>query len=263
MKQLIFLALAALPLCAGTIAVGNASFENNPPGYGNPTGWSLFSSSSSPTFSDNAQTILNNGSVYPSVSGVDGSQFVAVNLDHNAVSSGNPTPVVPPNGSLDGLVSDSVGIFAADTVYSLTVGIGLSQSLDVLDVGLALGTGSPTLADVFPAPGTPSFAYLLVNGSQLSSDALQVETITLNTNSLPSLVGQPINVSLIFHSEDEFGRAAFFDNVSLSSSTADPAPTPEPSVLVLCGLGTLLILSARRRFQTGRNSGPSRNGEPN
>jgi hypothetical protein len=239
--------VAGLPLCAGTIAVGNSSFENNAPGFGDPTGWTLFSSTTSPTFTDNARTVVNNGTTYPIVLGVGGSQFVAVNLDHNFLSPANPTPVIQPDGSLDGLVSDDLGTFAPNMVYTLAASIGLSQALSSLDVGLALGTGAPALADVFPAPGNPDFASVLINGDQLTDSVLLDETINLNTSLHPSLVGQPINVSLLYHSEFEFGRQAFFDNVSLSSALA----TPEPSTLILFTIAGFLILLGRARFYAG------------
>jgi hypothetical protein len=37
----------------GIIPVGNSLFDNSAPGYGNPTGWKLFTDSTSPTFSSN------------------------------------------------------------------------------------------------------------------------------------------------------------------------------------------------------------------
>ena len=243
MRNLILasVALAALPLCASTIPVGNSSFENDAPGFGNPTGWTLFSSTTSPTFTDNVRIVVNNGSAYPVLSGVAGSQFVAVNLDHNFLSPSNPAIIVPPDGSLDGLVSDDLGTFAANMVYTLTANIGLSQALGSLDAGLALGTGAPTLADVFPAPGTSAFSSVLINASLLSGTALQSETITLNTSLHPSLVGQAINVSLLFHSEYMYGRQALFDDVTLSSTLS----APEPSTLILFTI-TGLLWSIRR-----------------
>ena len=250
LKTFVFLMLATLPLCANSITVGNGSFEVTAPGYGNPAGWTLFSSTASPTFTDNVRTILNDGSAGPIITGVDGSQYVAVNLDHNYLLPPYDTPIVPENGSLDGLVSDNLGVFAANTIYSLTASIGLSQSLPVLDVGIALGSGAPTLSDVFPSPGTSPFAYLLINGNQLSSSGLQSETVTLNTSLYPDLVGKPINASLIFHSEEEYGRQAFFDNVSLDPAVA----TPEPSAFLLFALGTLLILLGRKGLAASQKS---------
>ena len=258
MKFLVLAIAAALvvpmSLAAGVITVPNSSFEEDPPGFGNPTGWTLFDSTTSPTFTDNSRVVTNNGGAYPITSGVVGSQFVAVNLDHNFLSPGNPTPVIPPDGSLDGLVSDNLGTFAADMVYTLSANIGLSQALSSLDVGLALGTGMPSLADVFPAPSHPTFASVLVNGSLITENALQTETITLNTESFLGLVGQPINVSLIFHSEYEFGRQALFDDVSLSSALA----TPEPCTLILLGTAGLITLLGRAKARSARACWPAR-----
>jgi hypothetical protein len=87
-----------------------------------------------------------------------------LHLDHNNLGP-NPSPVIPPNGSLDELTSANLGIFAANMLYTLTVSLGLENNDPLLDVGLALGTGAPTLADVFPAPGQPSFAFALINGA--------------------------------------------------------------------------------------------------
>jgi hypothetical protein len=238
---------AVLPLSATTIPVPNYSFEENSPGYGNPTGWSLFTSSTSPTFSANVQTVLNNGGTFPVVSGVSGLQFAAVHLDHNATSPGHPIPVIPPNGSLDGLVSDNLGTFAPNTIYTLTAAFGLSSAYNTFDVGLALGSGAPTLADVFPAPPHPRFAFFLINGSLLTDDTLQDGSLTLNTSLFPSLVGEPINISLIFHSEYPYGRDAIFDNVSLSSQAV-----PEPSSLILITMGGFTALLGRAKFQRKR-----------
>ena len=239
---LLFFALnvaAAGGAFASTIPVENPSFEDSSPGYGNPPGWTLFYDSSSPTFSTNTQIIPNNGSEVPIVVGVDGSQFAAVHIDHNNVSSGNPNPIVPPDGSLAGLVSSSdLGTFAPDTLYTLTVSVGLGNAFDLLNVGLALGTGEPTLAEVFPPPSQSPFALAWINGSDLSDDVLQDETITLNTNTFQGLIGQPINVSLIFQSEFQYGRDAYFDDVRLSSSTA----TPEPATVILFVVGLALLL---------------------
>src|SRR5271156_3512722 len=63
------------------IPVGNFSFENSPTGFGNPTGWTLFTDSTSPTFSSNAEVVANDGTALPIVTGVDGSQFVALSID--------------------------------------------------------------------------------------------------------------------------------------------------------------------------------------
>ncbi|HXB67213.1 MAG TPA: hypothetical protein VNY05_03170 [Candidatus Acidoferrales bacterium] len=233
---------------AGAIPVPNFSFEDSAPGFGNPTGWTLFNSSSSPTFSSDV-LIAANGT--PLVSGVAGSQFAVVDLDHNNTSPANPVSIVPPNGSLDGLTSDNLGIFAANMLYTLTASVGLQNASSLLDVGLALGTGAPALADVFPAPGQPSFAFALINGGGFSDNVLQDETITLNTNTFPGLVGQPINASLIFHSEQQFGRHAIFDNVRLSSSTA----APEPVSLMLSVVGLLVLGSVALRER--RNARPA------
>jgi hypothetical protein len=170
------------------------------------------------------KSVLNNGSAFPIIIGVDGSQFAAVDIDHNSTSPDNPTPIVPPDGSLAGLLSLDLGTFAPHTVYSLTGSLGFPAYGDAgsLDVGLALGTGAPTLADVFPPPGQPGFAFDLINGNNFTSSVMQDFTATLNTDEFPSLVGQPINVSLIYHSEATFGREAFFDDVRLSSAAAAP-----------------------------------------
>ena len=56
-------------------------------------------------------------------------------------------------------------------------------------------------------------------------------------------MGQPINVSLLYDSENEFGREALFDNVSLS----DAPDTPEPGSVLLVALGGLLILTRMHR----------------
>jgi hypothetical protein len=232
-----------LPLCATTvILVGNPSFEDSAPGYGNPIGWTLFNSSSSPTFTSNARVILNDGSAYPIISGVTDSQLTAVNIDHNSLSLANPSPVIPPDGSLACLVSDNIGTFLPNTLYTLTASLGLDLALDTLDVGLALGTGSPNLSDVFPVPAQPAFAYSFTNGSNLTNDALQDFMVSLDTTAFPSLVGQPIDVSLLYRSEFQFGRVALFDNVNLSSS--DEAP--EPSTIALISMSGLALLTATK-----------------
>jgi hypothetical protein len=48
---LLFGLLSAGSAFGGIIPVGNSSFENSGPGFGSPTGWTLFTDSASPTFS--------------------------------------------------------------------------------------------------------------------------------------------------------------------------------------------------------------------
>jgi hypothetical protein len=234
----------------GIIPVGNSLFDNSAPGYGNPTGWTLFTDSTSPTFSSNVQVVANNGSVFPLIAGVAGSQFAALDIDHNGTSPANPTPIIPVNGSLGELTSDNLGFFAPYTLYTLTAGVGLdSINGDTMSVGLALGSGDPSLEDVFPANSTASFASAMINGSSLSDDVLFYETITLDTGLDSGLVGQPINVSLLYDSENEFGREALFDNVSLS----DAPDTPEPGGIVLVSLGAMLVSIKMRRGAPSRS----------
>lgn len=236
--------------------VPNFSFENSPPGYGNPPGWTLFNDSASPTFSDNTQVIVNNLLTYPFVSGVTGSQFVTVHVDHNSLGRDNPTPIIPVNGSLAGLVSGSLGTFAPDTTYSFTASLGLGTAFDLLNVGLALGTGAPTLTDVFPSPNS-SFASVLVNGGNLSDRTLEDKTITLDTKAFPKLVGQSINGSLILQSDFTYGRDALFDDVRLSSAP-DSNVLPEPSFFGLIGIiGVAGLMGRRLRQATAKIKKPS------
>jgi hypothetical protein len=186
------------------------------------------------------RVIPNDGSVYPLISGANGSQLIAVDADHNSVGPDNPTPVIPADGSLDGLVSTDIGTFAPNTVYQLSVDVGLERAFGALDVGIALGSGQPTLADLLPTPGRPAYAFNLINGANLMNDTLVVDTVTLNTADFVDLVGQPINVSLIYHSDFKYGREALFDNIQLIT------PAPEPGTLSLVAIGGLLILLPKR-----------------
>lgn len=246
MKQLTLTIATGICFClnalAGTISVGNSSFEDGSTGFGNPPGWVLVNSTSSPTFSSDVQVAVN-GTVFPLATGVDGLQFAAIDLDHNSLSPANPDPIIPADGSIAELTSDAVGVFAPSTLYTLTARVGLLSAFDLLDVGLALGTGSPTLNDVFSPPSQPAFAFALINGSSLSDGVLQDLSITMNTSAFPNLVGQPMNISLIGHSQFVFGREAFFDNVQLTSGPA----VPEPSSLILVGAGVLAMLLSLRK----------------
>jgi hypothetical protein len=245
---LLFGLLGAGSAFGAMIPVGNSLFDNSAPGYGNPTDWTLFTDSASPTFSANVQVVANNGSEFPLVAGVAGSQFAALDIDHNNTSPTNPIPIIPADGSLAELTTDTLGVFAPGTLYTLTAGVGLdSINGDTMSVGLALGSGAPSLLDVFPANSTASFASTMINGSDLTDDVLFYETITLDTGLDTGLVGEPINVSLLYDSENEFGREALFDNVSLS----DAPDTPEPGSLVLIALGGLLM-SAKIRWARRR-----------
>jgi hypothetical protein len=240
-----FFLFAALVMTAASafgdmVPVPNFSFENSAPGFGNPPGWTLFSDTGSPAFTSSIQVLANHGSV---VSGVTGSQFVALRINNN-------NTVTAP-GSLAGLVSGNLGIFAADTTYVLTADTGFETASSLVNVGLALGSGAPRLADVFPAADS-SFASVLVNGSGHSTFALTPQTVTVNTRISAGLVGKSIDVSLIFQSEYTSGTDALFDDVTLTS-TPDTAATPEPSFFgmigILGGLGLILGQSrqARRR----------------
>jgi hypothetical protein len=243
--------LAAGSAFGGIIPVGNSLFDNSSAGYGNPIGWTLFTDSASPTFSSNVQVVTNNGSVFPVVTGVAGSQFAAVDIDHNDTNTANPIAIIPPDGSLAELTSDNLGVFAPNTSYTLTAGVGLdSISSNTMSVGLALGSGDPSLIDVFPVNSTASFASAMINGTALSNDVLFYETITLDTDIDPGLVGQSINVSLLFDSDNEFGREALFDNVSLS----DASDVPEPGSIALVALGCMVLAKTRRARRLGLDS---------
>ena|ERR1700693_5073233 len=119
-----------------------------------------------------------------------------------------------------------------------------------MSVGLALGSGDPSLIDVFPTNSTASFASVMVNGNTMSNDVLLYETITLDTGLDAGLVGLPINVSLLFDSENKFGRVALFDNVGLP----DAPDTPEPGSLVLVAVGGLLMAAGAIRRKTRMSS---------
>src|ERR1700721_2112205 len=91
---LLFAVLSAGTAFGGIIPGGNSSFEDSGPGFGSPSGWTLFTDSASPTFSSNAQVVTNNGSEFPLVAGVAGIQFAALDIDPNETKPTNPTPII-------------------------------------------------------------------------------------------------------------------------------------------------------------------------
>jgi hypothetical protein len=225
------LALAALAAAASAapLTINNSSFEADGGGYGAPTDWNQAIDSTSTTITTNNQRVTG-------IVGATGTYALSYYLDHNG---GYPNPPdVPAIGSL-GVDSTAVspGVFAANTVYTLTAALGTSDNANSgLSVGLGLAPSALTLATL-----NASNSVLFPGTSFAAPNAVVDASFVLDTSANPGVVGQPIVVNLLFKSTYSYGRQGLWDNVRL-----DASPVPEPASLGLLGLGAVALLRRRR-----------------
>jgi len=115
------------------------------------------------------------------------------------------------------LYSGSLGTFAANTTYTLTVGMAVQSDNRSSFIGLATGSTMPSLVGRF-----------IANSNTMSPTEFADYTYVLNTAVTPSVVGQNIRIFLgqTTNTSSRYGRSTFFDNVRLTSATQPLVAAP-------------------------------------
>jgi hypothetical protein len=133
-----------------------------------------------------------------------------------------------------GLITQTLGsTYVANTTYTFAGFVGQRLDVPLPSFGLDLYAGNVLLTPGFSsvAPGAGKFAAV---------------SITFNTSSNPSVIGQPITIGLAAVAN---GGQVNFDALTLNATSNGPTAAPEPATLVIMGSGLLGIALLRRRSQ--------------
>jgi fibronectin type 3 domain-containing protein len=184
----------------GSITIPNYSFEQGGVGYNVPSNWTFVSSGT--TSNNYAVQYISNSTTPPAE---DGSDYW---------DPGDFNPSSETNGSYGTSTSTlttsaSVGSFAANTTYTLTV--ALADPADGTDpseksVGFQLLANGNVVANYANTSLTP--------GANFTDYSL-----TFDTASNTSAVGQPITIALVYSYSGQYNRNAYFDNVRLTTAS--------------------------------------------
>jgi len=198
------------------ITVPNYSFElDNQSNYIVPQDWSISASGGY------AQDVCSNAGCNLSLTGVTGTYYWAPYAEGGAS---------PPYGTevINLATSSSLGTFAANTQYSLTVAMAAANpgasavAMNLMANGVVVAT--------FVAPTTGTNA--------LSSAGFNDYNLTFSTVSNSSVVGQNITVSLVYTYTGQYGRSAYFDNVRLTQALETGlVPQPPSGLTATAGNG--------------------------
>jgi len=219
-------AYSSTPAHAAVITINNYSFENAT-GY-----WAESSPVSS--WQHNGSNLTTGGSynisvgLIGSITGGDGSNMLSVHADPGGTGTVTGTAWVG---------SNSLGTYAANTVYSLTVAVATPQTYaTTLSSIIALGTDGTN-------PGS-ALASKTTNFGSLSNSAFQDITLTLDTSVITSAVGQNIVVLLEQNvtTGSYYGKDVLYDNVRLNT-----AAVPEPTTWALLAFSLTSVVVFRRR----------------
>jgi hypothetical protein len=161
----------------------------------------------------------------------DGSQFFAMNTYPGTWGSQSMTTAA------------SLGTYAADTVYTLTVAAATNDG-----TGYVAGTNGTVGIDLLAgasveASTTEEESLLPLNGTTAGNNWTDLIVI-LNTTTDPGVVGQPINVQITGNSDNPSGSwgNAYLDNVRLDATS----PVPEPAAISLALMGLSAPMLRRR-----------------
>ena len=219
-------AYSTIPAQAAAITVNNYSFENAT-GY-----WAESAPVSS--WQHNGSNLTAGGSwnasvgLIGSITGGDGLNMLDIHVDTGGSGTVTGSAWVSTN---------SLGTYAANTIYTLTVAIATPNPWAApLNSIIALGTDGTN-------PGS-ALASITTNVGSLSSTAFQDITLTLDTSVVTGAVGQNIVVLLEHNATTgaSYGRDIFYDNVRLSSAVPEPATW----AMLMGGVGFLTLFRRRR-----------------
>lgn len=139
----------------------------------------------------------------------------------------------------DWVSSVSLGTYAANTLYTLTVAaVPFNTSDPNRNSIIALGSNGTNIGSVL--------ASLTSNNTSFASwQAFKDITLTLDTSVVTSAVGQNIVVFLAQNvaTGTTFGGKMFYDNVRLTSAV----PEPSTWALLAFSLTTVMVMRRRRR----------------
>ena len=213
----------AAPALAAPVTVPNFSFEDDVTADGGTN----YNTTTGFTLSGSAPGALVSSTVDPTTNktGQNGDQYGVIYIDNN---DGNPAT---PNDGAGRLTSGILTTFAANTVYTLTVGVSADPT-----AGLNLGAAILANGGIVSATS--------VSSTTLSADSFSDVIVTFDTGANPGVVGQNLTVGLTTDSTFSFGRNVLFDNVRLDATAA--VVVPEPATFGLLALG-LTAVAARRR----------------
>jgi fibronectin type 3 domain-containing protein len=217
---------------ATPITVPNYSFElgdgsGNNSGYIYPVDWNFTSSGTDG--GSGTQYVADNATAGTPLTGVTGSYYWAPGAnDNGSLPYGSSTATLTSASSL--------GTFAADTLYSLTVALGASGNSDLsnFQVGFQLlANGVPVANFVAPTSG----ANALPPGCNCPGTGLADYSLTFSTAGLSQYVGENITVALVYTFTGQYGRSAYFDNVRLTQAQAELPPTAPTGLTAISGNG--------------------------
>jgi fibronectin type 3 domain-containing protein len=181
------------------ITVPNYSFElNGESNYIVPEDWSVSAAGGY------APDVCSNAGCSLSLTGVTGTYYWAPYAE-----GGSSAPYGTETITLT--TASSLGTFASDAQYVLTVSLGAANPA-ASAVGMELLANGNVVAS-FVAPTTGSNA--------LSSTALQNYSLTFSTAGYSQLVGENITVALVYTYTGQYGRSAYFDDVQLTQAAAE------------------------------------------
>jgi len=152
---------------------------------------------------------------------------------------GDSDPATTRYGSIS--PDGTLGTFATDTVYTLSFSAARNGWVGSGEwyVWAGFRDGADGTANV-----VEEIDIDIRDLSPSGEDSWKPVSVTLNTASQPSLVGQDMDIFVGFRHRGNHNKTVFFDDVSL-----DASPVPEPSTIaLLTGISALgLILYRRRR----------------
>lgn len=215
------LACASFGLAAA-ISIPNSSFEAAT-GFGGTYG-------GEPSSWNHGETLGNAGAgTYLQV--VNNSAFSGKDLNNYLYINADGGPGDGAGTTTNFIWTDSLGTYAADTVYTLTVALATAANY----------TSNRSVILSLQADGTTvqSTTKLFTD---LSDTQFQDFSVVLDSQVMPSVIGKNISVLITDSVTDErLGKSLAVDDVRL-----DASPVPEPSGLGLLGAFGLLALRRSR-----------------
>ncbi len=134
----------------------------------------------------------------------------------------------------------SPGNILPNTVYTLTVALGNPRNADDTAFGVPADITLSLLANglVIPAASTT------ITGTSIPNNTFTDYSVSFTSPLSGGVDGEALNVQLFTSQPDGLNRQSLFDNIRINATV----PVPEPSSIILCGLGAMgLFVTARRR----------------